>query len=153
VTGTLGTGVNAIGSRPPHGRHGDLEHGVLAEELRHADRRPRGVRLGDELAVDGEERLDVLAKADMVRGHLDDVGPRRLRFAEHGRDIAVELPELLGDVGGEIAVGRAAVRAGDVDRVADAKTRRVRDRRRRVARERLGITLGLTGVVSELKAP
>jgi hypothetical protein len=96
--------------------------------------------------LDGEERLDVLAKADVVRGHLDDVGPRRLRFAEHGRDIAVELPELFGDVGGEIAVGRAADRAGDVDGVADAKTRRVRDRRRRVARERLGITLVAHGI-------
>jgi hypothetical protein len=84
---------------------------------------------------------DVLAKADVVRGHFDDVGPRRLRFAEHGRDIAVELPELLGDVGWKIAAGRAADRAGDVDRVADAKTRRVRDRRRRVARERLAVTV------------
>ena len=35
---------------------------------------------------------------------------------------------ILESVGGDIAVGRAADRAGDVDRVADAKNRRVRDR-------------------------
>ena len=106
--------------RPGCGRPPGSRQGAFGDQLGDPDRRPGRIRRRDVAVLDGGERGQVLAQADVVGGHLDDLAHGRARGLQIAAQVHERLLELGGRVRGDVAVGVRAGDAGQVQPVAVA---------------------------------
>ena len=79
----------------------DLDDRFWVEQLGDSARRPRRERIAKELCSDLEHDLSLLAEADVIARHVDDIRPAGAGFGERRRDVLEGVANLLRRVGRE----------------------------------------------------